>query len=277
MQISIEGVSFRYGDAAPVLANISLAIDAGEAVALVGHNGSGKTTLVKHLNGLHQPASGRVLINGVDTATVSTARLAREVALLFQNPDDQICKRTIWDEVAFGPGNLRYSRERIAMLTDEALALFELSHLKAQNPHDFGYSVRKRIAMASIVAMDTSVLVFDEPTAGLDPHEISLLVKAMTKLRAQKKTILVISHDMDFVAENMDRAICLREGEAMFDGSVREFFTQSSLLAACGLVPPQIVQLAYGCGLKDAVPLSPEECVARLEKTGGDFGSRPRS
>ena len=263
MLIRVEELSFTYGPFAPALQDVSFEISAGERVALAGHNGSGKSTLVKHLNGLLKPTAGRVWINDQDTTTVKTAHLAGQVGLLFQNPNDQICKRTVWDEVVFGPKNLGYPARRIESLAEEALMLFELTPFKNKNPHDFGYSERKRIAMASIVAMDTPVVVFDEPTAGLDPYEISLLIATLNKLQSQNKTVIVISHDMDFVADNISRVISLAGGRLVFDGNVRDLFRKKTLMTDCGLRPPQVVLLGKECALVSAA-LSPCEYVAEL-------------
>ncbi|MBB1094368.1 ABC transporter ATP-binding protein [Rhodopseudomonas palustris] len=264
MLIRVDDVSFAYCDSAAALQNISFQISAGERVALTGHNGSGKSTLVKHLNGLLKPSAGNIWIDDKDTTTTTTAQLARQVALLFQNPDDQICKRTVWDEVVFGPKNLGYPAKRIESLVEEALTLFALTPFKKKNPHDFGYSERKRIAMASIVAMDTPVVVFDEPTAGLDPYEISLLIATLKKLQSDNKTVIVISHDMDFVAENISRVVSLANGKKVFDDSVRDLFKKPALMTECGLRQPQVMQLSNACGLQGAA-LTPHECVAALE------------
>jgi energy-coupling factor transport system ATP-binding protein len=268
MIICAEDVTFAYNDSPMALNNISFEISAGECVALTGHNGSGKSTLVKHLNGLLKPTKGRIFIANKDTATSRTAELAGQVALLFQNPDDQICKQTVWDEVCFGPQNLGYDKKKTAILVQEALALFELTSFEKKNPHDFGYSERKRIAMASIVAMDTPILVFDEPTAGLDTYEISLLINMLKKLQSENKTIIIISHDMDFVAENIPRVISLSEGKKMFDGKVRDLFRKTGLMTDSGLLHPQTVQLSRACSLS-SIPLSIKECVAAIEEQLG--------
>lgn len=265
MLIRVDDISFTYSHSVTALQNISFEITTGERVALTGHNGSGKSTLVKHLNGLLKPSTGKIWLGGEDSTAARTSQLASQVALLFQNPDDQICKRTVWDEVLFGPENLGYSTKRIKTLAEEALSLFELTSMKDKNPHDFGYSERKRIAMASIVAMDTPVLVFDEPTAGLDPYEISLLISTLKKLRSENKTVIVISHDMDFVAENIARVISLAHGKKVFDGSVRDLFRGKELMTDCGLRQPQVLQLGNACELQRTV-LSPHEYVLELEK-----------
>ncbi len=263
MQIKVDNLSFQYAGAISALENVSFDISAGECVALAGHNGSGKSTLVKHLNGLLQPFAGKVFIEGNDTSTESVARLAGHVALLFQNPDDQICKQSVWEEVAFGPKNLGYSAPRIDSLVNMSLYLFDVLDVRAKNPYDLGYSERKRVAMASIVAMDTPVIVFDEPTAGLDSYEISLLINALRTLKNDNKTVIIISHDVDFVAENCTRAICLAGGRQVFDGGVRELFSNQTLLASCGLLPPQVVQLSNHFDMHHPA-LSPEEFVNEL-------------
>jgi len=266
MHIQVDHLSFAYPGSIHALQEVSCDIRSGERVALTGHNGSGKSTLVKHLNGLLRPSAGTVWLDGKDSATAEVGQLAAQVALLFQNPDDQICKRTVWDEVAFGPRNLGYPEARIQSLVEKALTLFELASFKKKNPHDFGYSERKRIAMASIVAMDTPALVFDEPTAGLDYHEITLFINTLAELQGEGKTVIVITHDMDFVAENISRVISLTEGRKMFDGNVRELFNWSELMTGCGLLQPQVVQLGNACGL-GSVALTPGECVDELERT----------
>ena len=210
--IRIEGLSFAYTPEAKVLSDIRLTIHPGERVALVGQNGSGKTTLARHLNGLLRPACGTIRLCGEETTGVPVAMLARKTALLFQNPEDQICRSTVRGEVAFGPENLGYPPHRISRMVEEALSWFALSDHARHNPHDLGYSERKRLALASILAMDTPIVVMDEPTAGLDARETGLLASALDHLAARKKTVLVISHDMDFVAAHLPRAFVLSRG-----------------------------------------------------------------
>lgn len=263
MSISVEHISFRYPDGSQALRNLTLTINAGECIAITGHNGSGKTTLVKHLNGLLKPDIGDVWIDDNNTKSCKPNQLARHVALLFQNPDHQICKQTVWEELAFGPRNMGFDKEKISFLVEEALTLFDLVRYKDKNPHDLGYSERKRTAMASIVTMDSKTLIFDEPTAGLDFYEISLLLKVFEKLQHENRTIIVISHDIDFIAENMDRAISLSKGEKIFDGSVRTLFQDSSILNRCGLLPPQMIELSKSCNLS-SMALTPQEFISNV-------------
>lgn len=263
MHIRVNDLCFSYGKSVKALEKISFEIAEGERLALTGHNGSGKSTLVKHLNGLLKPSDGEVWVDGKNTTAMRTAELAHYVGLLFQNPDDQICKRTVRDEVEFGPKNLRYPEEKRIALVEDALELFDLRRFEQSNPHDFGYSGRKRIAMASIVAMDTPILVFDEPTSGLDCYEISLFISALDTLLSQGKTIVTISHDMDFVAENFSRVISLDNGRKVFDGSVRTLFQENLLMERCGLHPPQVMRLCEALNMRTVV-LNPAELIEKL-------------
>ncbi|WP_319584229.1 ABC transporter ATP-binding protein [uncultured Pseudodesulfovibrio sp.] len=244
MLAELRSVTFAYPGGTEALHDVSLRIESGERVALMGHNGSGKSTLARHLNGLLRPDSGAILFDGESTADLPVAVLAGKAALLFQNPDDQICKSKVADEVAFGPRNLGFSPERTAELTAKSLALFGLEGHDEANPYDLGLSERKRLALASVVAMDTPLLVLDEPTAGLDAFEAGLLALALNELSGQGRAVVIISHDMDFVAENCDRAMCLESGRLRFDGPVAELFTREELLASCGLLPCQMARLS---------------------------------
>ncbi|GFM34951.1 ABC transporter ATP-binding protein [Desulfovibrio subterraneus] len=267
--IVLNGVCFEYGNGPQVLTDITLRIGGatqngqGETIALLGHNGSGKSTLVRHFNGLLKPCKGTVQVNGLSTATQRIAQLAGHVALLFQNPDDQICKGTVLDEVALGPRNLGFAEDRVSELTRSALAAMDLAGRERSNPYDLGLSERKRLAIASILAMDTDIVVLDEPTAGLDPREIALLETAMRQLTTCGKSVVVISHDMDFVAENLSRAICLEAGHIRYQGPVSGLFADTPLLEQCGLLPPQTVRVATGCGMH-LHTITPEGLVQRL-------------
>ena len=244
MQISLEKVSFAYLPETLVLRDISLTINAGERVALLGRNGCGKTTLARHLNGLLQPSHGHVRIGDWDTRTKPVAELARRVGLLFQNPDDQIFKQNVWDEVAFGARNLGHPPEHVDRLVEQALRWLALTALQAANPYDLGYSQRKLVALGSVMAMDTPILVLDEPTAGLDGAESELFVEVLGKLSDAGKTIITISHDMDFVAEEFPRVVCMDAGRILFDGETGKAFGDQALLQACGLRMPQVARLS---------------------------------
>ena len=266
MQISVEDLRFRYpGDSRDTLSGITLRIDSGEILALIGHNGSGKTTLAKHLNGLLQPLHGEIRFNNQSIADKPVSWCAARVALTFQNPDDQICKRRVIDEIAFGPRNLGTSGDRLDDLVGDAVALFGLADLTQVNPHDLGYSERKRLAMASVIAMDTPVVILDEPTAGLDSRESEQLAGVIATLRERKKTIIVITHDMDFIADHIASVICLAHGRSTFTGSAVDLFSNRKLLDECGLEQPQIFRLSHRLGHTPPV-LTVDELIAELLK-----------
>ncbi len=185
--IHIRDLSFNYPGGNFALKHINLDVFPGERLALAGPNGAGKSTLARHLNGLLRPSSGFYQIDGTDTAPYTVAQLSGRTALLFQNPDDQICKRTVMNELSFGPKNLGYARGKVRTLVENVLDRFDLRDLADQNPHDLNYSERKRIALASVVAMDTPVLVLDEPTAGLDPCRTAQLTNVLQNLTDQGK------------------------------------------------------------------------------------------
>ena len=177
--IEIENLWFQYTSGADVLRDVSLTVYQAERVALLGHNGSGKSTLVKHLNGLLRPRQGNVKLFSTSAADKRVAELAATVALLFQNPDDQICKGTVWDEAAFGPRNLGYPEERVRTLVDTSLEIFDLLPMVKHNPHDLGLSERKRLAMASVLAMDTEIVVLDEPHCRTGPRGTAIVGKCV--------------------------------------------------------------------------------------------------
>jgi energy-coupling factor transport system ATP-binding protein len=265
MLAELRNVTFSYPGGVTALRGVSLSVAPGECVALAGHNGSGKSTLARHLNGLLRPESGEVLLDGRSTAGCTVASLAWKAALMFQNPDDQICKSRVEDEVAFGPRNLGFGSERVAELTGWALSLFGLAGRGGENPYDLGFGERKRLALASVAAMDTPLLVLDEPTAGLDSFETGLLASALAELREMGKGVILISHDMDFVAENCERAVCLESGRLRYDGSVGGLFERGDLLESCGLLPCQVARLCARFGVRPQ-RFAPSDFLASLQR-----------
>ncbi len=183
MNIEITDLHFRYPAGIEALRGISLTIESGEQVAIVGQNGAGKTTLVKHFNGLLQPTSGQVLIGDWDTTKYSVAKLARRVGYVFQNPDEQLFSKNVGTEVAFGPRNLGFNSEQVQALVKDALALTELSDKTETNPYDLSATWRKMVALASIISMDTDIVIFDEPTTGQDAVNIARIANVIRTLR----------------------------------------------------------------------------------------------
>jgi energy-coupling factor transport system ATP-binding protein len=202
--IALEAVSHRYPDGTLALDTVSLAIAGGDAVAVTGPTGSGKSTLIRHLNGLLRPTAGRVVLEGTDARGLRVAQLARRVGIAFQEPDRQLFCRTVRAEVGFG------AREPEAVAS--ALDVLGLAGVADRHPYDLGYSRRKLVAIAAVLAMDTPVVVLDEPTTGQDRAGMERLVALMGGLRALGRTLVIVSHDERFVRATCDRAVRLVEG-----------------------------------------------------------------
>lgn len=253
MNIQIKDIHHIYPSGVKALNGISLTIEAGEQVAIIGQNGAGKTTLVKHFNGLLVPTSGSVRIGDWDTTKYQVAKLASRVGYVFQNPDEQLFTRTVHQEVSFGPKNLGYGAEKIEALVKDALALTELSAQKETNPYDLSPTWRKMVALASIIAMDTPIVIFDEPTTGQDAANIARMANVIDTLRERGKTVITITHDIDFCAENFMRVIALSEGKVLLDGPANEVLGQEEILAQTYVDPPQLTRLGLRLGLKEVV------------------------
>jgi energy-coupling factor transport system ATP-binding protein len=253
MNIRISDLHFNYPSGVQALRGISLAIAAGEQVAIVGQNGSGKTTLVKHFNGLLQPTSGIVSIGDWNTREHSVAKLARRVGYVFQNPDEQLFSRNVGAEVAFGPRNLGYNGDQIQALVSDALAMTELSDKTETNPYDLSAPWRKMVALASVIAMDTPIVIFDEPTTGQDAVNIARIANVIKSLRERGKTVITITHDIDFCAENFERVIALSQGTVLLDGAANDVLGQEQVLASTYVEPPQLTRLGKRLGFKQTV------------------------
>jgi energy-coupling factor transport system ATP-binding protein len=270
----LADVVFEYEtDRGPVRAvdEISLTVREGEVLALVGHNGSGKTTLAKHFNGLHEPDAGSVRYDGREVADYSMSGIGRDVGYVFQNPDHQIFADTVREEVAFGPENFGLEGEDLDRRVREALETVELDGLEDADPFSFSKGQRQRVALAGILATDPEVIVFDEPTTGLDATQQERFMQLVAKLnREESVTVVMVTHSMDTVARYAPRTAVLKNGQVVFDGSTRELFADADLLADNDLQPPHVVEasheLATAAGIDDALPaLSIDELVAGLE------------
>ena len=249
--IAAESVAFVYPDGTRALDGIDLHVAAGERVAIVGQNGSGKSTLVRQLNGLLRPTEGRVLVDGRDAAQLHVAQLAARVGLAFQNPDRQIFAGRVRAEVAFGPRNLGRSGDAVDRAVDEALDAVGLSGTADANPYDLGYSRRKLLAIASILAMQTPVVILDEPTTGQDARGVARVRAIIERLSGEGRTVITISHDMRFVAETARRVVVMREGRILLDGTPGEVFGEANwpALASTYLEPTLPARVGARLGL----------------------------
>jgi len=265
MNIQISNLQFSYPNGVQALNGISLTIESGEQVAIVGQNGAGKTTLVKHLNGLLQPTRGQVLIGDWDTTKYSVAKLASRVGYVFQNPDEQLFSKNVGAEVAFGPRNLGFSGKRVQELVDDALTLTELSDKTETNPYDLSATWRKMVAIASIISMDSDIVIFDEPTTGQDVLNVARIANVIAGLKKRGKTVITITHDIDFCGENFERVIAMSEGKILLDGKANDVLGQNEILAMTYVDPPQLTRLGQRLGFKKTVR-NQEEFLAALKK-----------
>lgn len=233
------------------LDDVTLTFRAGERVALIGQNGSGKTTLVRHLNGLLRPTVGRVLVDSGDAATLTVAQLASRVGLVFQDPDRQIFAGSVRAEVEFGPRNLGRSGADLRDAVGRALEATGLAGLETTNPYDLGVSRRKLLALASVLAMRTPVLVLDEPTTGQDARGVARVRGVVEALTGEGRTVIAISHDMRFVAEAFERVIVMRAGRVILDGPPSTVFATHAweTLGSTYLEPPLAAMVGHRLGL----------------------------
>lgn len=266
--INVQDLRFVYPGDVEALKGISLSIASGERLAIVGQNGSGKTTLVKHFNGLLKPTEGDVEVGDWNTKDHTVAELASRVGYVFQNPDDQLFNKTVWDEIAFGPRNLGFAEDKVERLTREALKLADLEGKEEINPYDLSATWRKIVAIASIIAMDSDVVIFDEPTTGQDAVNIQRISRIVHTLNQGGKTVITITHDIDFCAENFERMIAMAQGKILLDGSVSEVVGETELLATTFVDPPQLTRLGNRLGFPDVVRNQEEflEAYRNLQK-----------
>lgn len=242
--IQVCDLWYCYDGETDALHGISLEVEEGDFVALVGQNGSGKTTLVKHFNGLLKPTRGTVWVYGQDTKDVAVGQLARHVGYVFQNPDHQIFSPTVREEIAFGPKNLGLLQEEVDRRVAETLARFRLEAHADLPPALLGYGLRRKVSVAAVYAMCPRVFVLDEPTVGLDWQGIQELMALLTHMNAQGHTIILVTHDMRVVAEYARRMVILHEGHLLADGDTSDVFQRTDVLARAHIKPPQISQLA---------------------------------
>ncbi len=206
-----------------------------------------------------------MLIEDWDTTKHSVAKLASRVGYVFQNPDEQLFSRNVGAEVAFGPKNLGFAAQRVEELVNDALALTQLSDKTETNPYDLSITWRKMVALASILSMDTDILVFDEPTTGQDAVNVARIASVIAELRKRGKTVITITHDIDFCAENFERVVAMSQGKILLDGRANDVLGQDEILASTYVDPPQLTRLGKRLGFKNTVR-NQEEFLNALKK-----------
>ena len=274
--IHIEHISFTYPEEEgretfAALDGVTLDIEAGSFVAVLGHNGSGKSTLAKHMNAVLLPTGGKVYVDGMDTWDEEVLlEIRRRVGMVFQNPDNQIVANVVEEDVAFGPENLGVPTEEIRRRVDAALKAVGMESFLLHAPHNLSGGQKQRIAIAGIIAMEPKCIVLDEPTAMLDPRGRAEVMETIQRLNREKGiTIVLITHYMD-EAVQAGRVVVMDEGEILRDGTPRQVFSDVEFLKRHDLDVPQATELSYrlaATGIKlPGMPLGVEECVSMFRR-----------
>ena len=272
--ISVNNASFRYtGASSDVLTSVNLQVQDGEFVAIMGENGAGKTTLVKMFNGLLKPRVGSVSIDGVDTRERSVAQLSRDVGLIFQNPDHQLFAETVYEELSFSLRNFGFDEQVIKRRVTNISTALDLEKYVDSSPFVLSGGERKRVALAAILVWDPKHIIMDEPTIGQDYLQKDRLRNFIVQLISQGKTVVIVTHDIEFVAECKPRIVLLSKGTVIADDIASKILTNDKMLAKASLVRPQIAELMHQLPISGRSPdiidayAAREFLTSRLRKT----------
>jgi len=241
--IEVQNVSFSYPGSVEALKDANLTIHKGDFVAIMGENGAGKTTLVKHFNGLLRPNSGKILVDGEDISSKTVAQLARKIGLVFQNPDDQLFEETVEKEISFALRNFGMDDEIIEERVNWAINLLDIVEYRKKSPFTLSGGERKRVALASVLAWDPDILVLDEPTIGQDYGQKERLRHFLMQLGTQGKTVIIVTHDVEFVAESQPKIVLMSEGRVQGQGPAKYIMTCPEELFRCSVAQPEITKL----------------------------------
>ena len=242
MMLEARNITFSYDDGTEALNNVNLKVDKGDIVALLGKNGAGKSTLFLHFNGILRPDNGEIIIDGekLKYDKKSLIKFRQKVGLVFQNPDDQIFAPSVEEDVAFGPLNLKLPMEEVQKRVHEALERVGMVGFEKKAPHHLSGGQKKRVAIAGILAMKPEIMVFDEPTAGLDPKGASKIINLLKELNEQGITIIISTHDVDLVPQYANKVYVLHEGEIIGEGTAKDIFSNKGLINKANLELPII-------------------------------------
>lgn len=241
--ISVENVSFTYPLGLQALDSVSLKIDSGDFLAIMGENGAGKTTLAKQFNGLLKPSLGKVTVDGDDTREKSVAQLSRKVGIVFQNPDHLLFSETVKDEVGFALKNFGFDPGVVVKQVQRTLEALDLAHYADTSPFLLSGGERKRVALAAVLAWEPDYLVLDEPTIGQDYQQKERLRNFILQLNSQGKAVVMVTHDVEFVAECNPKVVLMSKGKILAQGQADEILSDDGLINRAALVKPQMAKL----------------------------------
>ena len=247
VHLSIKNLSYTYPDGTHALKNINMEILKGQKVAIMGPNGAGKSTLFSHFNGLTEPKSGYLEIDGkkMEYDKNSLLEVRQKVGIVFQDPNDQLFAPTVKEDVAFGPMNLGLSYEEVEKRVNEALELVGMEKFKDKTPHHLSGGQQKRVAIAGIIAMKPEIMILDEPTAGLDPQGVDKVLNILNNLNKDGMSIVISSHDIEMVNGFAEKIFVLNEGEILASGDKQEIFSDKELLKKAHLKAPITTEILY--------------------------------
>ena len=267
MPVIIEKLQSTYPGEIEALRGVSLTLKPGRITALIGSNGAGKSTLSRTINGLQRPTAGTVRVGFWNVSQYSISELAKWVGYLFQRPDEQLFQRTVAEEVAFGPQNFGWEEDKVQKAVKRALSLTDLTDIADAHPQDLHPTTRRWVALASVLAQRTPVLILDEPTAGFDLEEMQRMSALLNTLKRASYTILLISHDMQFVAEHADDIYMMANGKIIAQGNATTLFGDEQSLQQANLSPAPIMQLANALDLGEQIVTASQFVEAAKAKT----------
>ncbi len=241
--LQAENLCYSYGQDKQVLMDINITVRKGEKLVILGSNGAGKSTCFLNLNGVYRPDSGRILYRGKEIGKKDLNELRKNVGIVFQDADNQIIASTVFAEVSFGPMNLKLPREEVKKRVEDALEYMNLGSMRDRPPHYLSGGEKKRVSIADIIAMESEVVIFDEPTASLDPVNVEMLEGVLDKMNEMGKTLLISTHDVDFAYRFADRAVIFAGGRIIADGPVREVFEDDEVLHQANLKRPILLEV----------------------------------
>lgn len=274
--LQAENLCYSYEQGEEVLKEISLTVKKGEKIAVLGSNGAGKSTCFLNLNGVYQPSSGKILYRGNEIKKKDLNELRKNVGIVFQDADNQIIASTVFAEISFGPMNLKLSKDEVRRRVESAMDYMNLSGFKDRPPHYLSGGEKKRVSIADILAMESEIIIFDEPTASLDPVNVEMLKDVLDKMGAMGKTLMISTHDVDFAYEWADRAVVFAHGRIIADGPVGDVFESREVLEKANLKKPVLMEV-YESLVKHGVLSVEDSCPKTTKELNALLGGKSRN
>ncbi len=255
--VNITGLNYHYADGTRALKDVHLQIESSKKTAILGSNGSGKTTLIYHMNGIFLPQQGRVTVMGFPLLKENLTKIRQQVGLLFDNPDNQLFSTTVFNDIAFGPRNLKLREEEVMSRTLKTMKMVDIESLRDKPPYNLSLGQKKKVAIAGLLAMEPKMLVCDEPFSGLDPYSTCQMLEILNELHGKGATLILSTHDVNLAFTWADRVIIMKEGKLLAAGEV-DLLTDRELMLQARLEVPMLADIFQGTGF---CPRSTEEAA----------------